>query len=158
MCVFSRLLLSCVVGCRGGGGQSFLPLGVGGSVHGHWLLFISCAPLPGGYGPGKSELTRSVAAKRERDGEGRKEGGGERWKMRRPLDSSAELGLGRAKKVCEGGVHRKIRQPIMGSKVTPPGGNRRERKAQRRAARSFAAGPSFLRVRYPTVQHRTSRK
>jgi hypothetical protein len=113
---FSRLLLSCVVGCRGGGGQSFLPLGVGGSVHGHWLLFISCAQLPGGYGPGKSELTRSVAAKRERDGEGRKEGGGERWKMRRPLDSSAELGLGRAKKVCEGGVHRKSANPSWAAK------------------------------------------
>jgi hypothetical protein len=88
--------------------------GVPSTGTGCYLLAVhSCR---GGDGPGKSELTRSVAAKRERDGEGRKEGGGERWKMRRPLDSSAELGLGRAKKVCEGGVHRKSANPSWAAK------------------------------------------
>jgi hypothetical protein len=81
---------------------------------------------------------------RERDGEGRKEGGGERWKMRRPLDSSAELGLGRVKKVCEGGVHRKSASPSWAAKQPPrrqPKGKERFKDGQPGPLRQ---GPRFF--------------
>jgi hypothetical protein len=84
---FSRLLLSCVVGCRGGGGQSFLPLGVGGSVHGHWLLFISCAQLPGGRWS-REERVDPQCGGQEREGRGGKKG---RWRRKMENEEAPRL-------------------------------------------------------------------
>ena len=87
MCVFSRvLLLSCVVGCRGGGGQSFCLWGWGVPSTGTGCYLLAVHSCRGVDGPGKSELARSVAAKRE--GRGGKKG---RWRRKMKNEEAPRL-------------------------------------------------------------------